>query len=148
MDIARFILPFSTFFWRNKLWNVLLRTIFKNQLVLGLCIFSFFTLVHSNLAYFISLYIFNEKEKLCDEPHHSKGLRSPLRTIMNGGCLSNSFLVFSLWIYFLSFARITPARKLPPGHRRKLNVHKTFRKRRGRLLKVLRTFNLRPVSWE
>ena len=29
---------------------------------------------------------------------------------------------------------------------RKLNVHKTFRRRTGRLLNVLRTFNLRPVS--
>ena len=29
---------------------------------------------------------------------------------------------------------------------RKLNVHKTFRRRSGRLLNVLRTFNLRPVS--
>ena len=29
---------------------------------------------------------------------------------------------------------------------RKLNVHKTFRRRPGRLLKVLCTFNLRPVS--
>ena len=28
----------------------------------------------------------------------------------------------------------------------KLNVHKTFRRRPGRLLKVLCTFNLRPVS--
>ena len=28
----------------------------------------------------------------------------------------------------------------------KLNVHKTFRKRPGRLLKILCTFNLRPVS--
>ena len=31
---------------------------------------------------------------------------------------------------------------------RKLNVHKTFRKRPGRLLNVLRTFSLRPVSME
>ena len=29
---------------------------------------------------------------------------------------------------------------------RKLNVHKTFRRRPGRLLNVLSTFNLRPVS--
>ena len=29
---------------------------------------------------------------------------------------------------------------------RKLNVHKTFRRRPGRLLNVLCTFNLRPVS--
>ena len=28
----------------------------------------------------------------------------------------------------------------------KLNVHKTFRRRPGRLLNVLCTFNLRPVS--
>ena len=30
--------------------------------------------------------------------------------------------------------------------RRKLNVHKTFRRRLGRLLNVLCTFNLRPMS--
>ena len=29
---------------------------------------------------------------------------------------------------------------------RKLNVHKTFRRRPGRLVNVLCTFNLRPVS--
>ena len=29
---------------------------------------------------------------------------------------------------------------------RKLNVHKTFRRRPGRLLNILCTFNLRPVS--
>ena len=29
---------------------------------------------------------------------------------------------------------------------RKLNVHKTFRRRPGRFLNVLCTFNLRPVS--
>ena len=29
---------------------------------------------------------------------------------------------------------------------RKLNVHKTFRRRTGRLLNVLCTFNLRPMS--
>ena len=29
---------------------------------------------------------------------------------------------------------------------RKLNVHKTFRRRPGRLLNVVCTFNLRPVS--
>ena len=31
---------------------------------------------------------------------------------------------------------------------RKLNVHETFRRRPGRLLNVLCTFNLRPVSTE
>ena len=31
---------------------------------------------------------------------------------------------------------------------RKLNVHKTFRRRPGPLLNVLYTFNLRPVSTE
>ena len=34
----------------------------------------------------------------------------------------------------------------PLDTERKLNVHKTFRKRPGRLLSVLCTFNLRPVS--
>ena len=32
----------------------------------------------------------------------------------------------------------------PPG--RKFNVHKTFRRLPGRLLNVLCTFNIRPVS--
>ena len=35
---------------------------------------------------------------------------------------------------------------LPIDAGRKFNVHKTFRRRPGRLLSVLRTFNLRPVS--
>ena len=34
----------------------------------------------------------------------------------------------------------------PVGTGHKLNVHKTIRKRPGRLLNVLSTFNLRPVS--
>ena len=37
-------------------------------------------------------------------------------------------------------------RNTPVGTGRKLNVHKTFRRRPGRLLNVLCTFNLRPVS--
>ena len=36
--------------------------------------------------------------------------------------------------------------KIPVGTGCKLNVHKTFRRRPGRLLKVLCTFNLRHVS--
>ena len=35
---------------------------------------------------------------------------------------------------------------LPVYTGRKLNVHKTFRRRLGRLLNVLYMFNLRPVS--
>ena len=35
---------------------------------------------------------------------------------------------------------------IPEDTGRKLNVHKTFRRRLGRLLKVLCTLNLRPVS--
>ena len=34
----------------------------------------------------------------------------------------------------------------PVDTERKLNLHKTFRRRPGRLLNVLCTFNLRPVS--
>ena len=40
---------------------------------------------------------------------------------------------------------------IPVDTGRKLNVHKPFRRRPGRLLNVLSTFNLRPVSigqWE
>ena len=36
--------------------------------------------------------------------------------------------------------------KTPVDTGRKWNVHKTFRRRPGRLLNVLCTFNLRPVS--
>ena len=35
---------------------------------------------------------------------------------------------------------------IPVDTGRKLNVHKTFRRRPGRLLNVFCTFNLRPVS--
>ena len=35
---------------------------------------------------------------------------------------------------------------IPVDTGRKLNVHKTFRRRPGRLLNVLYTFNLRPVT--
>ena len=38
------------------------------------------------------------------------------------------------------------ARRYPVDTGRKLNVHKTFRRRPRRLLNVLCTFNLRPVS--
>ena len=41
---------------------------------------------------------------------------------------------------------ISQFRTSPVDTGRKLNVHKTFRRRPGRLLKVLCTFNLRPVS--
>ena len=43
------------------------------------------------------------------------------------------FLLYRLWL-------------LPVDTGRKLNVHKTFRRLPGRLLKALCTFNLRPVS--
>ena len=42
--------------------------------------------------------------------------------------------------------RILPLFLFPVDTGRKLNVHKTFRRRPGRLLNVLCTFNLRPVS--
>ena len=41
---------------------------------------------------------------------------------------------------------ITRIIKNPIDTERKLNVHKTFRRRPGHLLNVLCTFNLRPVS--
>ena len=50
--------------------------------------------------------------------------------------------------YFtLSFHGWLQMKSGPPVDKgRKLNVHKTFRRRPGRLLNVLCTFNLRPVS--
>ena len=46
------------------------------------------------------------------------------------------------------FFNLTHSTKLinPAETGRKFNVHKTFRRRPGRLLKVLCTLNLRPVS--
>ena len=41
---------------------------------------------------------------------------------------------------------LTDPSPIPVDTERKLNVHKTFRRRPGRLLNVLCTFNLRPVS--
>ena len=41
---------------------------------------------------------------------------------------------------------VTVVFNFPVDTGRKLNVHKTFRRRPGRLLNVLCTFNLRPVS--
>ena len=37
-------------------------------------------------------------------------------------------------------------KNIPLDQGRKLNVHKTFRRRPGRLLNVLCTFHLRPMS--
>ena len=49
----------------------------------------------------------------------------------------------------MSYYEILQIRKkldIPIDTGRKLNAHKTFRRRPGRLLNVLCTFNLRPVS--
>ena len=53
---------------------------------------------------------------------------------------ANLYCNQGILVYFLSVI-YKPA---DTGH--KLNVHKKFRKRPGRLLNVLCTFNLRPVS--
>ena len=45
-----------------------------------------------------------------------------------------------------SFPQICRTCMIPVDTGRKLNVHKTFRRRPGRLVNVLCTFNLRPVS--
>ena len=44
------------------------------------------------------------------------------------------------------YQRFQTEERAPVDTGRKLNVHKTFRRRLGRLLKVLCRFNLRPVS--
>ena len=48
----------------------------------------------------------------------------------------------------LSFSQIEWKTINPVDTRRKLNIHKTFRKSPGRLLNVFYTFNLHPVSTE
>ena len=60
---------------------------------------------------------------------------------------------FSIWVYLHKHSRFTGQQGkgqaiFPVDTGRKLNIHKTFRRRPGRLLNVLCTFNLRPVSTE
>ena len=49
-------------------------------------------------------------------------------------------------ILILNFEQVSYVLVIPVVTGRKLNVHKTFRKRPGRLLNVLCTFNLHTVS--
>ena len=46
---------------------------------------------------------------------------------------------------YITMSAIVIDETLPLDSRRKLNIHKTFRRRPGRLLNVLYTLNLRPV---
>ena len=49
--------------------------------------------------------------------------------------------------YIKPISKVLPMyRYIPVDTRRKLNVHRTFRRRPGPLLNDLSTFNLRPVS--
>ena len=64
-------------------------------------------------------------------------------------CLSDcsSILKMTSALFTVPFINpVTNAPFYPVDTGRKLSVHKTFRRRLGRLLNVLRTFNLRPVS--
>ena len=58
------------------------------------------------------------------------------------GRVLESCVIYRRYILF----NIHHAQGYPVNTARKLNVHKTFRRRPGRLLNVLSTFNLRPVS--
>ena len=58
-----------------------------------------------------------------------------LERVLNTPLISLYFLVFTI-----------PENFFPVDTGHKLNVHKTFRRRAGRLLNVLCTFNLRPAS--
>ena len=53
---------------------------------------------------------------------------------------------FKIAMYTILFILELIWSHVPVDTGRKLNVHKTFRRRPGRLLNVLCTFNLRPVS--
>ena len=52
----------------------------------------------------------------------------------------------TLIVYNINIIHVNLKQNIPRRHRRKLNVHKTFRRRPGRVLNVLCTFNLLPVS--
>ena len=55
--------------------------------------------------------------------------------------------VFWVWVWgYMSWLLHISTCSNPVDTGRKFNVHKTFRRRSGRFLNVLRTFNLRPVS--
>ena len=56
------------------------------------------------------------------------------------------YLNSKLVLKFATLFSLVPMTSNPVGTGRKLYVHKTFRRRSGRLLNVLYTFNLRPVS--
>ena len=62
--------------------------------------------------------------------------------------ISFSFIFGAKYICLIAQMYFDPNNKyiVPIDTRRKLNVHKTFRRRPGRLLNVLCTFNLLPVS--
>ena len=49
-------------------------------------------------------------------------------------------------MFYVNVNNLTEVISCPVDTRRKLKVHKMLRRRPGRLLKVLCTFNLRPVS--
>ena len=57
-------------------------------------------------------------------------------------CAKSIFFYFREIDFRKDFSKLVPL--IDTG--RKLNVHRTFRKRPGRLLNVLCTFSLRPVS--
>ena len=52
----------------------------------------------------------------------------------------------TLIVYNINIIHVNLKQNIPRRHRRKLNVHKTFRRHPGRVLNVLCTFNLLPVS--
>ena len=54
------------------------------------------------------------------------------------------FYVEGVKTFFLPFTWFGKCFPVDTGHQ--MNVHKTFKRRPGRLLNVLCTFNLRPVS--
>ena len=64
----------------------------------------------------------------------------------NQECEQKQFLSFNFCNIFHLLTSRTEKIACPVDTGRKLNVHKTFRSRPGRLLNVLCTFNLRPKS--
>ena len=89
-----------------------------------------FSIINIRKCSILHHFIFNSLKQLLFSKNYEK--------LSNGKNHSNTFMIIN-WLKFIASTK-------NPVKPRKLNVHKTFRRRPGRLVNVLCTFNLRPGS--
>ena len=96
------------------------------------------------LWHFDKIYIFQTTPSFCHN-HVKRGIQNKVKrlrwTLLRKSIKLRSKL--DLWLGCQCSSAVTG---FPVDIGRKFNVHKSFRRRPGRLLNVLCTFNLRPVS--